>query len=41
LSDAEERNQLGRRAKELFAQHAGATMRTVQALRPLLEAGKR
>jgi 3-deoxy-D-manno-octulosonic-acid transferase len=37
LADPDERNQLGRRAKELFAKHAGATARTLAALRPLLE----
>jgi 3-deoxy-D-manno-octulosonic-acid transferase len=36
LGSPEERKRLGRRAKELFAQHSGATQRTVQALRPLL-----
>jgi len=36
LGNPEERKRLGRRAKELFAQHAGATRRTLQALRPLL-----
>lgn len=36
LGNMEERKQLGRRARELFAQHAGATNRTLQALRPLL-----
>jgi 3-deoxy-D-manno-octulosonic-acid transferase len=36
LSNAEERKLLGRHAKDLFAKHAGATQRTVQALRPLL-----
>ena len=36
LTNSEERERLGRRAKELFAQHAGATGRTLQALRPLL-----
>lgn len=36
LANAAERQQLGRRAKVLFAQHAGATQRTLQALRPLL-----
>lgn len=32
-----ERERLGLRAKQLFAQHAGATQRTLQAMRPLLE----
>jgi 3-deoxy-D-manno-octulosonic-acid transferase len=36
LGNPEERKRLGRQAKELFAQHAGATQRTLQALRPLL-----
>jgi len=36
LGDPEERKRLGGRAKELFVQHAGATHRTLQALRPLL-----
>lgn len=36
LANAAEREQLGQRAKALFAQHAGATQRTLQALRPLL-----
>jgi 3-deoxy-D-manno-octulosonic-acid transferase len=36
LGNPGERKRLGLRAKELFAQHAGATQRTVQALRPLL-----
>jgi 3-deoxy-D-manno-octulosonic-acid transferase len=36
LGAAAERKQLGQRARELFEQHAGATQRTLQALRPLL-----
>lgn len=36
LSSQKERKRLGQRAKELFAQYAGATQRTLQALRPLL-----
>ena len=36
LDNPEARKLLGRRAKDLFAQHAGATLRTLQALRPLL-----
>jgi 3-deoxy-D-manno-octulosonic-acid transferase len=36
LRDPEERIQLGHRAKDLFAQHAGATRRTLEALSPLL-----
>ena len=37
LNNPEERKEFGLRAKELFAQHAGATGRSVHALRPLLE----
>ncbi len=37
LQNGEQRRQLGQHAKELFAQHAGATARTLQALRPLLQ----
>jgi 3-deoxy-D-manno-octulosonic-acid transferase len=40
LSNAEERKLLGRHAKDLFTRHAGATDRTVQALRPLLTSSK-
>ena len=36
FSQPEERGHLGNRAKELFAQHAGATRRTLDALAPLL-----
>jgi 3-deoxy-D-manno-octulosonic-acid transferase len=36
LADAEERNTLGRRARELFAARPGATERTVRALRELV-----
>jgi 3-deoxy-D-manno-octulosonic-acid transferase len=36
MKNAGERKQLGQRAKELFEQHAGATQRTLKALRPLL-----
>jgi 3-deoxy-D-manno-octulosonic-acid transferase len=36
LQNKEERSGLGQRAKELFAQHAGATQKTLQALEPLL-----
>ncbi|HZU30247.1 MAG TPA: 3-deoxy-D-manno-octulosonic acid transferase [Candidatus Angelobacter sp.] len=39
LQDRDEREQLGRRAKELFVQHAGATQKTLQALEPLLATG--
>jgi 3-deoxy-D-manno-octulosonic-acid transferase len=37
LKNAAERKHIGQRAKELFVQHAGATGRTLQALRPLLQ----
>jgi 3-deoxy-D-manno-octulosonic-acid transferase len=37
LSHLEERQQMGRRAKDLFAKHAGATRRTLDALAPLLK----
>jgi 3-deoxy-D-manno-octulosonic-acid transferase len=36
LAHPDERRRLGERAKALFAQYAGATRRTLQALRPLL-----
>ncbi|HKV95426.1 MAG TPA: 3-deoxy-D-manno-octulosonic acid transferase [Candidatus Angelobacter sp.] len=36
LTNLTERGQLGGRAKQLFAQYAGATQKTLQALRPLL-----
>ncbi len=36
LSQPAERSELGHRAKELFAHHAGATRRTLDALSPLL-----
>ncbi|HEY2393748.1 MAG TPA: 3-deoxy-D-manno-octulosonic acid transferase [Candidatus Angelobacter sp.] len=36
LCQPEEREALGRRAKNLFANHAGATRRTLEALSPLL-----
>lgn len=36
LANAIERRQLGSRAKQLFEQYAGATQKTLQALRPLL-----
>ena len=36
LGDPEGRRRLGQRAKALFEQYAGATQRTLQALRPLL-----
>jgi 3-deoxy-D-manno-octulosonic-acid transferase len=40
LSQPEEKARLGRRAKELFVQHAGATQRTLDALAPLLVEAK-
>jgi 3-deoxy-D-manno-octulosonic-acid transferase len=36
LNQPDEREQLGHRAKDLFAHHAGATRRTLEALAPLL-----
>jgi 3-deoxy-D-manno-octulosonic-acid transferase len=36
LNQPEERERLGHRAKDLFARHAGATRRTLEALAPLL-----
>jgi 3-deoxy-D-manno-octulosonic-acid transferase len=41
LQQPEDRKGLGRRAKDLFAQHAGATRRTLEALAPLLATQKR
>jgi 3-deoxy-D-manno-octulosonic-acid transferase len=41
LQQPEDRKGLGRRAKDLFAQHAGATRRTLDALAPLLAGQKR
>ena len=41
LSHAEERQQMGRLAKDLFAKHAGATRRTLDALAPLLKQQER
>jgi 3-deoxy-D-manno-octulosonic-acid transferase len=41
LQQPEDRKGLGRRAKDLFVQHAGATRRTLEALAPLLAAQKR
>ncbi|MBZ5505623.1 MAG: 3-deoxy-D-manno-octulosonic acid transferase [Acidobacteriia bacterium] len=41
LSQPEERKRLGGRAKDLFARHAGATLRTLDALGPLLARQKR
>jgi 3-deoxy-D-manno-octulosonic-acid transferase len=39
LGNSEDRKRLGQRGKALFDQHAGATARTLQALRPLLAPG--
>jgi 3-deoxy-D-manno-octulosonic-acid transferase len=41
LNEPQERERLGRRAKDLFAQYAGATRRTLDALGPLLAERKR
>jgi 3-deoxy-D-manno-octulosonic-acid transferase len=41
LQQPEDRKGLGRRAKDLFSQHAGATRRTLDALAPLLAGQKR
>jgi 3-deoxy-D-manno-octulosonic-acid transferase len=41
LNQPEERERLGRLAKELFAKHAGATRRTLEALDPLLKQQER
>ena len=41
LSHSEERQQMGRLAKDLFARHAGATRRTLDALAPLLKQQER
>jgi 3-deoxy-D-manno-octulosonic-acid transferase len=41
LSQPEERQRLGRLAKDLFAKHAGATRRTLEALDPLLKQQER
>jgi 3-deoxy-D-manno-octulosonic-acid transferase len=41
LNRPEERGRLGQRAKDLFARHAGATRRTLDALSPLLTKQKR
>lgn len=40
LGDTEDRRRVGQRGKALFEQYAGATQRTLQALRPLLAPGK-
>jgi 3-deoxy-D-manno-octulosonic-acid transferase len=41
LEHTEERQRMGRLAKELFARHAGATRRTLEALEPLLRQKER
>jgi 3-deoxy-D-manno-octulosonic-acid transferase len=41
LGHAEERQRMGSRAKDLFAKHAGATRRTLEALEPLLKQQER
>ena len=41
LNEPQERERLGHRAKDLFAQYAGATRRTLEALGPLLAERKR
>ena len=41
LGHPEERQQMGRLAKDLFARHAGATRRTLDALAPLLKQQER
>ncbi|MGZ4858345.1 MAG: 3-deoxy-D-manno-octulosonic acid transferase [Candidatus Angelobacter sp.] len=41
LGHPEERQRLGRSAKDLFARHAGATRRTLEALEPLLKQQER
>jgi len=41
LEHPEERQRMGRMAKELFAKHAGATRRTLDALAPLLKRQER
>jgi 3-deoxy-D-manno-octulosonic-acid transferase len=41
LEHTEERQRMGRLAKELFARHAGATRRTLKALEPLLRQKER
>ncbi len=41
LSQPEERQRVGRLAKDLFAKHAGATRRTLEALDPLLKQQER
>ncbi|HLJ89207.1 MAG TPA: 3-deoxy-D-manno-octulosonic acid transferase [Candidatus Angelobacter sp.] len=40
LGNAEERQKLGQRAQALFAEHAGATLRTLHALQPLISESK-
>jgi 3-deoxy-D-manno-octulosonic-acid transferase len=41
LSHPEKRQQMGSRAKDLFAKHAGGTRRTLEALEPLLKQQER
>jgi 3-deoxy-D-manno-octulosonic-acid transferase len=41
LSHPEKRQQMGGRAKDLFAKHAGGTRRTLEALEPLLKQQER
>jgi 3-deoxy-D-manno-octulosonic-acid transferase len=41
LSHSDERQNMGRAAKDLFAKHAGATRRTLEALAPLLKQQER
>jgi len=41
LGHQDERQRMGRMAKELFAKHAGATRRTLDALAPLLKRQER
>jgi len=41
LEHPDERQRMGRLAKELFAKHAGATRRTLDALAPLLKQQER
>jgi 3-deoxy-D-manno-octulosonic-acid transferase len=41
LNHSEERQRMGRLAKELFAKHAGATRRTLDALDPFLKRQER
>jgi hypothetical protein len=41
LGHPEERQRMGRLAKDLFVKHAGATRRTMEALAPLLQRQER